>query len=149
MRYIVKQNRKLQLLQHRSKTEKLMMLQRSQIDQLFEKLIHRPWGYACWQPFVDVIETDRAYTIMLDLPGVDPDSVHVHVARGKVSIEGHRTLVEPPPAGRLCCSERPRGMFLRTIDIPRPVKPDFRKRSENGVLTVTLLKQSTQSGESS
>jgi HSP20 family protein len=149
MRYIVKQNRKLQLLQHRSRTEKLMMLQRSQIDQLFEKLIHRPWGYACWQPFVDVIESDRAYTIMLDLPGVDPDSVHVHVGGGKVTIEGHRMLVETPPGVRLCCSERPRGMFLRSIDIPRPVQPDIQKRSENGVLTVTLLKQFTPAGGSS
>lgn len=149
MRYVLKQNRKLQLMQHRSRTEKLMMLQRTQIDQLFEKLIHRPWGYACWQPFVDVLESDRAYTIMLDLPGVDPDSVHVHVARGKVTIEGHRTLVEAPAGIRLCCSERPRGMFLRTIDIPRPVKPEISKRADKGVLTITLAKQPTSSGDSS
>jgi HSP20 family protein len=148
MRYLIKQNRTLQFLQHRSRTQE-MLLQRTQIDQLFEKLIHRPWGYACWQPFVDVIETDRAYTVMLDLPGVNPDTVHVRVGQGKVTIEGHRILVEPPPGDRLCCSERPRGMFLRILDIPRPVTPEIKKRSENGVLTITLIKQPTPGGESS
>lgn len=118
-----------------------MTFQQDQVDLLFDKLIHRPWGYACWQPLIDVMESARSYIIVMDLPGMDPGDVHVFLSHRKITVEGQR-IPRPPSYGhRHCCTERPRGVFQRSIDIPQPVASDISKQYEQGVLTITLQKQ--------
>ena len=133
----------IQVIREKSSAEILLSFQQSQIDYLFTQLIHKPWGYACWQPFIDVLETSDAYTIIMDVPGVDAQAVRVHLADSKITVEGQRDLPETLRSARLCCSERPRGMFLRTIDISQPVNTEISTTYEQGVLTIHLKKLQT------
>ncbi|MCE5186054.1 MAG: Hsp20/alpha crystallin family protein [Planctomycetaceae bacterium] len=120
----------------------VVSLQQTQIDLLFNNLIHRPWGYACWQPLIDVVETDAAYICIFDLPGVDPDGVSVRLERGRLTVDGCRTGGGlPEDAARLCCAERPTGMFHRTIDLNEPTTGEVTRRYESGVLTIVLQKK--------
>lgn len=138
----------IRVIQENPSAEILLSFQQSQIDFLFTQLIHRPWGYACWQPFVDVIESPDSYTIVMDVPGIDIGMVRVHLGDSKVTIEGHRDLEhKPPDRAHLCCSERPRGMFMRAIDIGRPVRSEITQHYEQGVLTVILQKRAADNGD--
>lgn len=143
----IKKQDSIQVIREKTSAQILLSFQESQIDFLFTQLIHKPWGYACWQPFVDVVETPDAYIVTMDLPGIDTQTVRVHLAPSKITIEGCRQLADPlSPDARQCSSERPRGLFLRTIEIDTPVEADFVQSYEQGVLTITLEKQTISGG---
>src|SRR5216110_2920517 len=55
-----------------------------EVDRLFDELIYRPWGCshtgeAEWQPQLDLYETDTAFILEADLPGVEEKEVSVAV----------------------------------------------------------------------
>ena len=45
-----------------------------EVDRLFDELIHRPWGFGRtsdeWNPQLDLYETDTAFILEADLPGI-------------------------------------------------------------------------------
>jgi HSP20 family molecular chaperone IbpA len=55
-----------------------------EVDRLFEELIHRPWGAPLrpqadeWNPELDLYETQDAFILEVDLPGVKETDVSVH-----------------------------------------------------------------------
>ena len=54
---------------------------------------------ACWEPPVDVFETDGELWIQVALPGVGPDQVEVRIEDGALVVAGERTLPTPRGAG--------------------------------------------------
>jgi HSP20 family protein len=48
----------------------------------------------CWEPPVDLLETERELLVLAALPGVDPEQIHVAIHNGALTITGERTL--PP-----------------------------------------------------
>jgi HSP20 family protein len=105
-------------------------------------------------PTMDVLETDTAFSVVLDLPGVAKDQL-------KVSIEGRRVSVstavaaapEAPavtpnaaapaaPASRVLYRERSALVYARTVVLPAEVdQAASQARLEHGVLTLTLAKR--------
>ncbi len=74
---------------------------------------------ACWEPPIDVLETDQEILILVALPGVDPDRVEAVIqADGVLSISGHRTLPAEVRNARIHRLELPQGRFERRIALP-------------------------------
>ena len=96
---------------------------------------------ALLRPSIDVEETDQAYRVSAELPGLTEKDVELNLRDNALTLSGEkRSEREEEQAGRRY-AERSYGRFERTIPFPVEVDADridavFR----NGVLTVTLPK---------
>jgi HSP20 family protein len=95
-----------------------------------------------WSPLADVSETDNAYLIEADLPGVSQDQVSVEVSGGDVVISGEITRRER--AGVLRRATRRHGRFEYRTMLSADADPDQVSASlADGVLTVRVAKAET------
>ena len=105
-------------------------------------------------PRIDVLESDTAYSVVLDMPGAVKEQL-------KGSVEGRRVIVStvaaPTPeaaapkadeaapavdASRVLYCERSAPVYARTVVLPAEVDQSASQaRFENGVLTLTLAKR--------
>lgn len=101
-------------------------------------------------PALDVAETDTAYTLAFDVPGVSKDQL-------KVSIQGRRVQLDTQPAAeaagpaegsptpeaeRTLYRERSEARYARTVALPAEVdQAGAVARYDNGVLTLRLPKR--------
>jgi HSP20 family protein len=72
----------------------------------------------CWEPPIDVIETDDEILILIALPGVDPDDVDALLENDALVIRGRRTLPAELRNARILRLELPQGRFERRIPLP-------------------------------
>ncbi len=124
---------------------------RSPLRSLMDYLAEDWRPFEPWQPFagmpsapsIDMRETDDAYIVEAEMPGIKPEGVDV-------TLEG-RTLVvrgtfgeersEEQEGGRWLIRERRRGSYSRSISLPSGVDADNISASfENGELAVTIPK---------
>lgn len=90
-------------------------------------------------PKIEVSETESAYTVEAELPGLSEDEVDVHLADGVLTIQGERRQEEEKKNKGVQYTERSYGMFKRTLQVPPDVKEDDIKASfKNGVLHLEL-----------
>lgn len=97
--------------------------------------------------FGDLLESDEAYLVVLDLPGVTHETVEASVAGGRLAIEAQREKDVPAEFEYV---DEERSLFL---DVELPLPPDAtgsgaEGRMERGVLEVRLPKQSASPGAS-
>lgn len=92
-------------------------------------------------PAVDIYETDDAFEIVADMPGVDSAGVEVTVEGEVLTLEG-RAAPEAPVRGRLVYGEAARGDFRRrfNLGVTEVDRERIGARMKNGVLWVTLPK---------
>ena len=92
-------------------------------------------------PAVDVTETDKAYEIAAELPGMDENNIEVKVADDVLTIKGEKQEVKEEKKRDYYLSERSFGSFQRSFQVPGGVDTDnIDANFKNGVLTVTLPK---------
>lgn len=93
-----------------------------------------------WAPAVDVLETEDAYLIFAELPGVRRDDIQLQVRDRRLELSGRRTaLGENLSFLRM---ERSYGPFRRTFDLGAPVDVDgIAAAFEAGVLRVHIPKR--------
>ncbi|MDE0101577.1 MAG: Hsp20/alpha crystallin family protein [Bryobacterales bacterium] len=111
----------------------------------------RPWGdldrlfgppaqAAGWSPRFDISETEDAYVLHLDIPGVSPKDIEVRFDEGMLSVRGERKHGEAD--SRLHRRERFFGSFERWFRLPGDVNEEGINASyTDGVLTLTIPKQ--------
>jgi HSP20 family protein len=88
---------------------------------------------------VDVEETDDAFIIELDLPGVRKENVSVDLMGNELLVKGD--VQERERSGMLRRQSRRFGAFEHRVTVPGDVDPDSVTATlENGVLTVRLAK---------
>ncbi len=106
-------------------------------------------------PALEVSETDDAYIVSFDVPGVTREQLKVSVqgrrvavesvdvAAAEVASEGDAPKAEAAPAApRTLYRERSRAPFARTLSLPAEVDQSASQaKFENGVLTLTLTKK--------
>jgi HSP20 family protein len=90
-----------------------------------------------WCPAADVYESKDGLVMVLEVPGLLPESMRVTIRNRSVVVSGERRPRHP--AGTFLCLERPHGRFERAIKIDAPVDA-ARARAvlADGLLTVTL-----------
>ena len=90
-------------------------------------------------PIADIEETDDAFIVELDLPGVRPEDVNVEVTENLLRVTGE--YKERERAGLLRRQERPVGRFEHIVAVPGDVDPEnVEAMLDNGVLRVRMAK---------
>lgn len=95
-------------------------------------------------PALDVTESDTAYTLSFDLPGLSKEQLKVTVQGRRVSIETTTAAAakEAKEGERVIYRERSAAQYARTVSLPAEVdQSTSTAKFENGVLTLTLAKR--------
>jgi HSP20 family protein len=131
---------------------------RQEVDRLFDD-----FGRGFWRPFsrsvftepvfrreltlptmpaVDVVESDNAFELTAELPGMDEKKIEVKVVNGSLTIKGEKQEQKEEKKKDYYLQERSYGSFERSFDIPDIVEVDkIEAGFKKGVLTVTLPKK--------
>jgi HSP20 family protein len=92
-------------------------------------------------PAVDITETDKAYEITAELPGMDEKSVEVRLSGGVLSISGEKRDERREKNKDHYVQARSFGSFQRAFQVPDDVDAGrVQAKFKDGVLTVTLPK---------
>ena len=107
------------------------------IDDLFGRFFGRPeLRRTCGLPPVETYRKDGNYVIRVDLPGVDPKDLEVHLEGDLLTIKAERKAEEKGPDYR----ETFYGKFERAVTLPHGVKAEkITARYEHGVLELMVL----------
>ena len=94
-------------------------------------------------PALDVTESERGYTVKLDLPGVAKEDVKVTIDGRRVSVEAQTRKDEEKKEGdRVVYRERSVSSFARSFTLASDLdQAESSAKLENGVLTLTLTKR--------
>jgi HSP20 family protein len=91
-----------------------------------------------WSPLADVSETDDAYVVHVELPGVRKDQVDVQLQDRELVISGE---IQEQENGRRRRTSRRTGRFEYRTYLPGDIKADaVSGQLSDGVLTVTVPK---------
>lgn len=98
-------------------------------------------------PALDVTETDRAYVVKLEMPGVAKEDVQISVDGRVVSVQAQTQRSEERKEGeRVLYRERSFSSYARSFTLPAEIDPaDVNATLEQGVLNMSLPKRSAQS----
>lgn len=108
--------------------------------RLHRQFFHRAPVPPSWEAPVDIFETDEVLTIVIALPGVDPDRVQVTLSAGVLIVSGERPLPDELRDARIHRLEIPHGQFQRRIELP-PARLELSGRHlANGCLMLQLHK---------
>ncbi len=115
-----------------------------QLDRLFSdtSLAKRSnvSAYA-FQPPIELTETDEAYYLKLEVPGMDSKDIDIQASAEAIAISGERRSESSPEYDSNTRSEFRYGKFHRVLSLPGRIDhqsagADYR----NGILTLTLPK---------
>lgn len=92
-------------------------------------------------PAGDLAETGNASALSAELPGLEPDAIHVKINNGILTISGGKSEEKKEKDESHHLSERRRGSFQRSIRVPVNVEQDrIEARIANGVVKICLPK---------
>lgn len=96
---------------------------------------------ADWAPSVDISETDKAYLIKAEIPGVKKEDVKVTIDDGMITIQGERKMEKEEKDKKFHRIERSYGSFVRSFRLPDGVDESKAKAEfKDGMINVTLPK---------
>ena len=116
---------------------------RKEMEQAFERSGGETGSVVTsdWTPAVDIKESDNAFTIIADIPGVDAKDIEVHMENGMLTIKGERESEKKEDKEGYKRVERSYGSFYRRFSMPDTANPDkIAAKSKNGVLEITIPK---------
>lgn len=93
----------------------------------------------CWEPPIDVAESDDALVVHIALPGVPATAIAIGVEPDAVTVSGVRRF----PAPQAACIHRieiPYGRFERRIPLPMHALDLSRREVADGCLVLTFRK---------
>jgi HSP20 family protein len=113
---------------------------RRMLDQTFSsRWPSLPFPQGAWVPLVDLEETDDAYVLEAELPGVEREDVDVELVGNELTIAGE--LKEREHTGAIRKRTRRTGRFEYRVGLPEPVDVDKVEASlKGGVLNVRVPK---------
>lgn len=117
---------------------------RKEMNRIFENSFDKADGESrVIAPAANFAETEKAFEISLDLPGLQPDEVNVEFRDGHLCISGERKKVQEEKGKTFHRIERSYGEYRRVIALGNEVDAEnISAKYENGVLTVTAPKVS-------
>jgi len=132
---------------------------RQEIDRLFDDFGVSAWrapfrrsvfdfapfwtreGTSPTAPAVDIAETEKAYEMTAEMPGMEEKNIEVKFADGVLTIKGEKQEQKEEKKKDYYLSERSYGSFQRSFQVPDGVDADKIEASfKNGVLAVTMPK---------
>ena len=118
---------------------------RSFFDDMFDQfLTDNPESFRdVMKASMDVAETDQAFEVTLDLPGVDAKDVDISIDNNTLTIRGERqqSSEEEDKDKQFHRIERFSGSFARSIVLPSPVnEEEAAAEFKDGVLKIVIPK---------
>lgn len=115
-------------------------------DSFFDRVFGTtPQGEATGSrsPALDVTESERAYTVHVDLPGVAKGDVKIAIDGRRVNVEAAvRRNEEMNDGERVVYRERLVGSYARNFTLPQDIdQAESQAKLDSGVLTLTLTKR--------
>ncbi len=99
-----------------------------------------------WHPPTDLFETEHAYVVLVEIPGMQADEFDVTFERGKLTIRGNRR--ERRDLGAYHQMEIAYGEFLSEVALPGAIDPDgIEALYQDGFLRVIMPKKAIESIE--
>lgn len=120
-----------------------------EIQQFVEKLVPVEQTERDFTPSCDVVEGDKLFKILMDLPGMQKKNLNISLKDRVLTIEGERELFLEDDE-RLKRGERKQGGFIRSFAIPKFADVNTIDASfKNGVLKIEIAKIDDGDGDSS
>jgi len=93
-----------------------------------------------WTPVVDIQESEGAFQIIVELPGVKDNEIDITLEKKELTIKGYRSIT-PSENFEAKRQERISGNFVRQFTLPDTVDGEnISAKSELGVLTIIIPK---------
>ena len=97
---------------------------------------------AIWSPLVDIHETRDSFQLMVEVPGVKQEDIHVAIEGDTLILKGDRKRETEVKEDQYHRVERSYGHFERSILLPSVVDPERVKATyRDGVLEIQLPKK--------
>ena len=94
-----------------------------------------------WMPPVDIQESEDAYRLTAELPGLTKDDINITLENNVLRLTGERKFERDVKKESFHRIERTYGTFSRAFALPQQVNPEgVQATFENGVLTITVPK---------
>ena len=109
-----------------------------------EALAGAPWEKEMtgFNPSMEVRETEDAYILEADVPGIPKDAIDITVEDNRVTIKGERKAEETKEGAGYHRTERRYGSFERSFTVRDGFDPEkVEANVEHGVLRLTLPKR--------
>ncbi len=92
---------------------------------------------------IDVSESDGAYTVLAEVPGVGKEDIHVSIDGSVVTLRAEVKQQDRATSGeKVLRTERYYGAVSRSFQLPQDIDQSAAKaKYDNGVLTLTLPKK--------
>ena len=98
-----------------------------------------------WAPSVDIRETEQAFTLHADIPGVEPSDIEVQTEKNILVLKGQRHREKSEDKDGYTHVERTHGQFYRRFNLPESADTEnIQAKFNNGVLEVRIAKQQKQ-----
>jgi len=100
-----------------------------------------------WSPALDMFESDDAYFVKVDVPGIEAKDIEINATPDVLTIKGVRREEEEEDKSKKKGRKYERegrfyGEFHRTVPLPVPIDPDHvDAKLKDGVLYITLPKK--------
>jgi HSP20 family protein len=116
-----------------------------EFDRLFNTLLESPGGDGAtlrrWMPAMDLLETESAFVLKADLPGMGEDDVNIELEDSTLTVSGERKTTHEDTSEGYLRVERASGAFRRSLTLPKGVDPESVTASfDRGVLEVRIPK---------
>ena len=117
-----------------------------EIDDVFDRYstgLLKPTGDSSqtWAPLADITETEEAFHVKAELPGVKKEDVDVSLSNGVLTLKGERKTEEETKDEKQHRIERFHGTFVRRFDLPDNIDQGAIKAEYvDGVLSLTIPK---------
>jgi HSP20 family protein len=123
----------------------------SEINRLFDNLLDLDSGgkeSGSWIPIADIVESDEALLVTVELPGVSAEDLVISTHGGDVILTGEKTRPAMDGQVRSHVAERAFGRFRRVIDLGAPVNTHKAEAVlTDGTLRIRFPKVSNRRGE--
>jgi len=111
------------------------------IDRLFRDLME-PAEFSeeayCISAPMESFRHNGSFVVRVDIPGVNPQDVHLTAEQGRLTIEGERKRSSEIGEDSLFRDELCYGSFRRSVELPDGVKTDqIKAKYHDGVLEIT------------
>jgi HSP20 family protein len=126
-------------------TRELGSLQ-SEMNRLFNTFLDAPppgngGAVRRWVPAMDLVETEDAFVLRADLPGLDENDIAIQLENDVLTVSGDRKAEHEHSGEGYYRVERATGAFARSLTLPDGVDPEAVSASfDKGVLEIRIPK---------
>lgn len=111
----------------------------SVFDKFWNRVSHMDWPWGGGEARSDMVETDGAVEVSIELPGMEMKDIEVTVNDDILTIKGEKKIERQEEKKGYYLSERSYGAIYRSLPLPPGVDADKAEASfKNGVLTIRL-----------